>query len=113
MSDATATALLAAVPPTLVALGALVVGIITAIRSTRTIKKVDAVAVQAQEIVHATNGTLSRLTADNKVLIERMEGLERALAASQASGVEAASVAVQSAQDVQAALASPPPGEGG
>jgi hypothetical protein len=118
VSDAAVAALFAAIPMTLAALGSLIVGIITAIRSRDNGRKADTILNKAEAIHEVTNGTLHQVEASNRELTERVRGLEKALAASVLSGTaaaslaaEAASTAVQSATDVRTAQASPPPGE--
>lgn len=105
--------------PTIAALSAMVVAIISAMRSKDNGKKVDAVLEKAVEIHAATNGTLhaadaatAAANALKDILAEKVEGLERALAALHKSGDLAAATAVQAAADVQSSQAAAPPTHG-
>lgn len=101
MSDTVAIALIATITPTLAALASFLV-------SLRNGRKTDVVIEKASEIHAATNGTLHKVTNANDVLIEKVDGLERQLAAALLSGRLAAGVAEQAATDVQAAIAASP-----
>lgn len=109
--------------PTLLALGSLVAAIVSAWKSGENGKaiatvKEDTAIVKADtaRVVEHTNGTLSaanqaKEVAENagKVMVERIDGLERALAALKLSGALAAHASDQAAADVQAALSANPP----
>lgn len=97
------------IAPTVAALSAMVVAIISAVLSKTNGTKVDAVLEKAVEIHSATNGTLHAVTAAKDVLAAKVEGLEKALAALQASGTLAAVTAAQAATDVREAQAVIPP----
>lgn len=123
LSDAAVTALIVAVPTTIASLGALAVAVIGAIRSRDNGNKVDTVSAKVETVlerateIHATtNGTLHAANAATAaanslkdVLAEKVEGLEKALAALQASGTLAATAASQAATDVREAQAVMPP----
>lgn len=119
MSDATVAALIVAIPATIASLGALLVAVIGALRSRDNGLKVDGVSAKVEtvleravEIHSATNGTLHAANSAKDVLIEKVEGLERALAALQISGGLAATAATQAATDVREAQAVTPPEAG-
>lgn len=119
LSDAAVTALIVAIPTTLASLGALIVSVLSAIRSRDNGSKVDivttkveAVMERAEEIHVATNGSLSAANAATaaanslgSVLVEQVNGLKRELAALKLSGTLAAAAAEQAATDVREAQA--------
>lgn len=105
MSDPVALALIATIAPTVASL----IGLAVSLRSSR---KMDVAIGQGAAIQQATNGTLHKVTSANDVLIEKVNGLERQLAAAILSKQLAAGAAEQAATDVQAAMAASPPDAG-
>jgi ribosomal 50S subunit-associated protein YjgA (DUF615 family) len=97
------------IAPTVASLSAMVVAIISAMRSRDNGAKMDTVLEKAAEIHAATNGTLHQITSNRDVLLQKVEGLEAALATLQKSGTLAAATAAQAATDVREAAASTPP----
>jgi hypothetical protein len=92
---------------TIAALGAAAGGIITASRSKDNGLKQDAAAEKLAGIKAATDGTLSALRADNSLLSQKVDGLERLLLLQTKSADAAATVA-----SVAAAAGAPHPPEG-
>lgn len=105
MSDPVALALIATIAPTVASL----IGLAVSLRNSR---KADVVIEKASEIHAATNGTLHKVTSANDVLTEKIDGLERQLAAAILSKQLAAGASEQAAADVQAAMAASPPDAG-
>lgn len=106
--------------PTIAALSAMAVAIISAMRSKDNGRKIETVLEKAVEIHSTTNGTLhaaeEATAAANSlkdVLAEKVESLARELEALKLSSSLAASAAAQSATDVREAQAVMPPAHEG
>lgn len=104
------------IAPTIVAFTGLVAAVVAAWRSKSNAKTLAVVAADTAKVVEHTNGTLHAANAAVRaaegakdVLLERVGGLEKALAALQASGLMAATKAEQAATDVREAQAVMPP----
>lgn len=97
------------IAPTIAALSALVVAVIGAWRSSKNGRDIAVVAADTAKVVEHTNGTLTTARNTEKLLMERVGGLERALDALQKSGALAATTAAQAATDVREAQAVMPP----
>lgn len=72
---------------------ALLTAVTNLVVSIRNGKKQDVQAVKTEQIVTATNGTLSSLTKTNEVLVARIAGLERLVAEMDTSKREAKDLA--------------------
>lgn len=104
--------------PTIAAVAAAVIAVLTFIRSGNNTKDIAVVKADTAKIVEHTNGTLTAATAAvtaaesaKDVLLERVEGLEKALRAAVESGALARVASIQAATDVREALATLPPHE--
>lgn len=78
MSDATLTAIIVSIPPTLVAIGGLIQGIRNGQKSAVIIHK-------AEEIHTLTNSNLTKVTADLALALRRIETLESYIAGKETS----------------------------
>lgn len=103
MSESNFTALLVAIPAILLSLGTLITSIVTLVRSRDIGRKADAIIGKTEAIHETTNGTLHKVESSNRELTERVNGLQRQLAAALLSGDRAAAVAEQAATDVRLA----------
>lgn len=104
------------IPPTVASVSAAVIAVLGFMRSARNGREIAVVKADTAKVVEHTNGTLSAANAAvtaatnaKDVLLERVEGLEKALTALRESGALAASTAVQAATDVRSAQAMTPP----
>jgi hypothetical protein len=77
MTDATLTIVLVAIVPTLAAIGAMIVSIINAIKSTENGAKADHIIEKATEIHTLTNSNLSKVTATLDVANAKIEGMQK------------------------------------
>lgn len=97
------------IAPTIVAFTGLVAAVVAAWRSISNAKTLATVAADTAKVVEHTNGTLTAAKNTEKLLLERVGGLERALDVLQKSGALAATTAAQAATDVREAQATMPP----
>lgn len=80
MTDIQLTIILAAIVPTLAALGAMVVSVVNAIKSNANGVKADDIIKKAEQIHTLTNSNLSKVTASLEVALARIDGLQKMVA---------------------------------
>jgi len=112
MTDTVQLALITAIPPTIAALAALLVGLQNRAKATDTSKKVDAVIEKAVEIHTLTNGTNSVLQKSLEVAQEKIAGLEALISSVVVAKQEADAARATNKVDVAQALAQTPPRSG-
>lgn len=105
MSDIQLTIVLAAIVPTLAALGALMVSVINAIKSNANGVKADDIIKKAEQIHTLTNSNLSKVTASLEVANAKIDGLQLMVAEMTKAKAIADTVAEKAAEKVPAIAA--------